>query len=156
MRQPLDGSPKMHAVVEDILRRFEKFPEAHVEHDASSVTYLPPSDDGFRVRLRVVRKDWFTVHYSECWERFSREAAAVDSFALGLSNARRVREFILFGRPCYWEIESRDFPFETWHAIRSESRPLGWILPFTPHPIVRTLQNDLSKLDASGGACRAC
>ena len=143
----------MHAVIEDVLHRFEKFPEAHVEHDDTSITYLPTADHGYPVRLAVGRDGWFTVYHSRCWENFSGERDAVRSFALGLSSAFRIKEFILFGRPTYWELEVQDFPFEKWVAIWSESLPLGWLLPFTSSPTVRILQNRLIELDACGGGC---
>ena len=41
----------MGAIIEEILGKMAKFPEARVQHDVSSITYFPDSSNGFAVRL---------------------------------------------------------------------------------------------------------
>jgi hypothetical protein len=142
----------MHAVIEDILHRFEKFPEAQVSHDSVSILFHPPTDDGYEVQLVVHREDCFQVRYAGCSQYFGKAGRAIACFGLGLSQVCRVREYSFLGRPCYWEIQEWDRPKRKWAGIWSEWRGIGWILSHLWWTSARIRHNSLVDADENEGA----
>ncbi len=146
----------MDGVIEDILRRFERYPEAKVSRDSTSIRFHPPTDDGYEVELTVIREDCFQVRYSGCSQYFRKPDQAIACFGLGLSRVRRVREYSFFRTPCYWEIQEWDRPKIKWEGVWSEWRGIGWILSHVPWTSPRIRHNSLVDVDEAGGAGMAC
>jgi hypothetical protein len=55
---------RMDTIVDEIRDKMAKFPKARVQHDASSITYLPDTSNGFEVRLVVLKKNPHNEVYS--------------------------------------------------------------------------------------------
>jgi hypothetical protein len=59
----------MSNFIEEIHRKLASYPQARVEFDASSITVVPDSSDGFTVRLSVQSQEageHYTVSYNGC------------------------------------------------------------------------------------------
>ena len=135
----------MQPIIEDIIQRFAKYPWAEYEHTDDSITYLPANDDGFRVRL-VVLKNRNLFPYSVCFnglhEGFSNEASAILHFAYGLSNGCRLKEYSRQSQPYRWvlEIDGSHGWTPNWETF-DFTKPECW--RFWEKPSVQTLQNNL-------------
>src|SRR5262245_61109129 len=83
---------RMSTIIEEIREKMARFPDARVEHDTSSITYLPSASDGFIVRLAVEESNgWerYTVYYNGSHEKFTHRGAAIRAFGFGLSTGCR-------------------------------------------------------------------
>jgi hypothetical protein len=146
----------MSTIIEEIRERLGRYPEAEVEFEESSVTYLPSSPDGFVVRLCVhpghgdATQEWYSVHYNGSHEEFNRRSAAVMTFGFGLSTGCRLREYSRLGRAYRWVVDWWDQDKQGW-------KPSWEIIQFTApfwqfwnRTTMKYLQNRL--IDLGNGA----
>lgn len=145
----------MSSIIEEIREKMTKFPEAHIEHNASSITYHPSSPDGFTVRLTVeIDAGWeeYTVYYNGSHEEFTHRATAIQAFGFGLSTGCRLREYVRSGHPVRWVVDTWSTERHRWEADWDVVR---WFLAFAlfwRRPTMRYLQNRLIDLDNGGFA----
>src|SRR5690349_7047830 len=109
----------MNAIVDQIREKMARFPQARVEHNASSITYFPSDPEGFVVRLTVEEErglERYTVWYNGSHEEFSHSGAAIRAFGFGLSTGCRLREYSLSGRPFRWVVDAWSPERQRWEA----------------------------------------
>ncbi len=139
----------MSSIIEEIREKMARFPDARVEHDASSITYFPSASDGFVVRMTVERQDGseqYTVWYNGSHEEFTHREAAVQAFGFGLSTGCRLREYVLSGRPFRWVVDAWSPQRQRWEADWDIVRWLLALALFWRRPTKRYLQNRLIDL----------
>jgi hypothetical protein len=139
----------MSTIIDDILRRIAQYPQAHVEHDLTSVTYFPSDADGFMVRLTVEENTYgelYTVYYNGSHEEFTDRAGAILGFAFGLSTICRVREYSLSGRPFRWVVDAWIPDRGRWEADWDTVHWSQALALLMQRPTVRYLQNRLIDL----------
>lgn len=140
----------MDTIIDEILGKMGKFPEARVQHDASSITYLPNSSNGFVVRLVVSKKnpshEVYSVYYNGSHEEFEHRKSAILAFGFGLSTLCRLREFTRGGEPYRWVVDIKDDVQLRWKPDWeiTQLSPAFW--QFWRKPTVRCLQNELINL----------
>ena len=125
-------------VVEDIKGRLKKYPQVRYESDASSITVVPSSPDGFAVTLVVNAANSYTISFNGWHEDFEDAEEVLNAFAFGLSDECRLKEFRR-GRFAYrWTMESLE------DGRWEEQSTTGLLLfPFWMKKSVRYLQNNL-------------
>jgi hypothetical protein len=142
----------MGTIIDEIFGKMGKFPEARVQHDASSITYFPNTSNGFVVRLVVLEKGPNNEGYSVCYngshEEFAERPSAILAFGFGLSTLCRLREFTRGGEPYRWIVDMWDCVRwkPDWEIIRFSAA--FW--QFWRPAAVRCLQNRL--IDLSPGS----
>ena len=72
----------MKNAIEQIKERLRKYPHVRYEADASSISVLPTSNDGFTVDLEV-NQNQYTVSFNGWHEVFEKEDEALECFAFG-------------------------------------------------------------------------
>ena len=82
----------MKNAIEQIKERLRKYPDIRYEADASSISVLPTSNNGFTVDLNV-NQSQYTVSFNGWHEDFEKEDEALDCFAFGLSDECRLKEY---------------------------------------------------------------
>jgi hypothetical protein len=145
----------MSSIIEEILEKLARYPEAPVEHDDSSVTYRPPGPDGFVVRLTVERfpgGERYVVHYNGSHEQFYHRGTAMKAFGFGLSTGCRLREYSRSGRAYRWVVEVWDWQKHRWDADWDVVRWFTSLVQFWRRPSIRFLQNRLIDLGDSAYA----
>jgi hypothetical protein len=73
----------MDTIIEEIRARIGRYPHAQIEHNASSISYRPPSPDGFIVRLIVKgqgQQEHYFVYYGECCQEVTNRRDSVINF----------------------------------------------------------------------------
>ena len=125
-------------VIEEIKRRLSKYPDVRMESDASSVTVLPVSAEGFSVALTENLGNGYTVSFEGWHEEFEDAEEAMNVFALGLSDECRLREYRRGRFPYKWTVEF-------WEDGQWMERSTTGLIffPFWLKSEVRCLQNKL-------------
>ena len=124
--------------IAEMEKRLTKYPQVQYTSDATSITVLPATDEGFSLTLTVNSKDSYTVCF-EGWHEESADAEeALNLFALGLSTDCRLKEYRRGNFAYKWTMEFKE---ETgW----SEQGTVGLLIfPFWKKPRMRILQNRL-------------
>lgn len=124
-------------LIEEIKKRLSKYPDARFESDASSVTVLPNSPNGFSVDL-TVNHNGCTVSFEGWHEEFEDQEEALNVFALGLSDECRLQEHRRGAFAYKWTMEC----LEDGKWIEQSTTGL-LIFPFWMKKSVRYLQNNL-------------
>ena len=96
----------MKSAIEQIKERLRKYPHVRYEADASSISVLPRSNDGFTVDLNV-NQSQYTVSFNGWHEEFEKEDEALDCFAFGLSDECRLKECRRGNFAYRWTVESK-------------------------------------------------
>jgi hypothetical protein len=125
-------------VIEEIKSRLSKYPDVRMESDASSVTVLPVSAEGFSVALTENIGNGYTVSFEGWHEEFEDAEEAMSVFALGLSDECRLREYRRGGFPYKWTVEF----WEDGQWMEQSTTGL-FFFPFWLKSEVRYLQNKL-------------
>lgn len=125
-------------VIEEIKSRLSKYPDVRMESDASSVTVLPVSAEGFPVALTESIGNGYTVSFEGWHEEFEDAEEAMNVFALGLSDECRLREYRRGGFPYKWTVEF----WEDGQWMEQSTTGL-FFFPFWLKSEVRYLQNTL-------------
>jgi hypothetical protein len=148
----------MTGIIDEIVSRMGRYPLAEIRANASSVTYYPPSPDGFIVRVIVDQRgseERYRVYYAGCCQKEANREGSIRDFGFGLSTGCRVREFSRCGVPYRWitEIEA----FTGWKGYWEEIDFSGPFWQLWRPRQVRVLQNRLIDLGGGcgGGACAA-
>lgn len=92
-------------LIEQIKTRLSKYPEARYESNASSITVLPISAEGFSVGLTINPGNGFTVSFEGWHEEFEDAEEALNVFAWGLSDECRLCEYRRGRFPYKWTVE---------------------------------------------------
>ena len=124
-------------LIDEIKARLSKYPNAEYESNASSISVLPSSDNGFTVGLNV-NHGGYTVFFDGWHEDFHDEEEALNCFALGLSDECRLRESRRGSFAYKWTVESKEDGEWMEHATTGL-----FLFPFWKSPEVRYLQNNL-------------
>lgn len=125
-------------LIVEIKKRLSKYPDAHYFGDASSITVLPSSPNGFSVSIEANLGNSYTISFEGWHEEFEDAEEALNVFALGLSDECRLREHRRGSFAYKWTMES--FEDGEW----TEQSTTGLLLfPFWMKKSVRYLQNDL-------------
>lgn len=125
-------------IIEEIKSKLSKYPDARIESDASSVTVLPVSEEGFSVALTVNFGNGYTVSFEGWHEEFEDAEEAMNVFGLGLSDECRLREYRRGRFPYKWTVDFRE------DGQWVEQSTTGLLLfPFWLKSEVRYLQNRL-------------
>ena len=141
----------MSSIINDIREKLSKYSDARVEYDASSVTVLPSTLDGFAVRLTVQpcgSGEYYTVWYNGSHEEIAQQRAAMNLFAFGLSTGCRLREYSRGGRAYRWVVETWSPQRQRWEADWDVVRWFLALVLFWRRPNIRYLQNRFIDLDA--------
>lgn len=125
-------------VIEEIKSRLSKYPDVRMESDASSVTVLPVSAEGFSVALTENLGNGYTVSFEGWHEEFGDAEEAMNVFALGLSDECRLREYRCGRFPYKWTVEF----WEDGQWMEQSTTGL-FFFPFWLKSEVRYLQNKL-------------
>ncbi len=144
-------------IIDEIVSRMARYPLAEIRADAASVTYYPPSPDGFVVRLLVDHPgpdERYRVYYAGCCqEKAGREGSIID-FGFGLSTGCRVHEFSRLGVPYRWVTEIAGF--SGWKGYWEEISSTGPFWQVWRPTQVRVLQNSVIDLGGGCGGGTAC
>ena len=125
-------------LIEEIKKRLSKYPDAHYFADASSITVLPNSPEGFSVSLGVNPGGGYTISFDGWHEEFEDKEEALNVFALGLSDECRLQEHRRGAFAHKWTMECLE------DGEWTEQSTTGLLLfPFWMKKAVRYLQNDL-------------
>ena len=127
----------MKDAIEQIKERLRKYPQVRYEADASSITVLPTSNDGFTVGLDV-HQGRYTVSFNGWHEDFGKEDEALECFAFGLSDECRLKECRRGNFAYRWTVESTQAG--NWVA---DSETGLFLFPFWKPKRVCYLQNNL-------------
>ena len=127
----------MKNAIEQIKERLLKYPHVRYEADASSISVLPTSNDGFTVGLEVNRSQ-YTVAFNGWHEVFEKEDEALECFAFGLSDECRLKECRRGNFAYRWTVES----LENGNWVEDSETGL-FISPFWKPKKVWYLQNKL-------------
>ena len=93
--------------IEEIKVRLQRYPNVKYESDASSISVLPTSDEGFTVEF-VVTRGRYTVSFNGWHENFNDVAEALDCFGFGLSDQCRLKESRRGNVAYRWAVESKE------------------------------------------------
>ena len=133
-------------LIDEIKARLSKYPNAKYESNASSISVLPSSDNGFTVGLNV-NHGGYTVFFDGWHEDFHDEEEALNCFALGLSDECRLRESRRGSFAYKWTVES----LEDGKWLEDATTGL-FLFPFWKRPVVRYLQNNLLSREQIDGS----
>jgi len=128
-------------LIDEIKSRLSKYPNAKYECNASSITVLPGSENGFTVMLSL-NHGGYTVSFDGWHEDFKDKEEALDCFAFGLSDECRLKEYRRGSFPYKWTVES----FVNGRWLQDSTTGL-FLFPFWRRPRVRYLQNNLLDRD---------
>ena len=121
--------------IDEIRTRARKYPNLAVVEGDRCISVIPPGHDSFRVELSLA--DGSHTVYFEGWHEACRdEKAALELFAMGLSDAVRLRVTSRGGRAYKWTAEFRED--DEW---RADSTTGLLFCRFWEPPVVRYLQN---------------
>jgi hypothetical protein len=124
-------------LIDEIKARLSKYPNAAYESNASSISVLPSSDNGFTVGLSL-NHGGYTVSFAGWHEDFHDEEEALSCFVFGLSDECRLKECRRGSFPYKWTVES--YADGKW----SQDSTTGlFLFPFWRKLEVRYLQNNL-------------
>ena len=101
----LESRRRVSDIIQEIRDRMARYPHAEIAHDADSITYYPPSPDGFVVRFQVRRQggsERYLVYYGASRQQEANRQDSILMFGFGLSNGCRLREFSREGRAYHW------------------------------------------------------
>ena len=149
----------MSDIIDEICTRMARYPHAEIEHDSSSITYYPPSPDGFIVRLvvrRAPQSERYFVYYAGCCQPEQNRDWSVFNFGWGLSTGCRVREFSRSGLVYRWITDISVFPASGWKPYCEWFRLSTALWQFWRRPTVEILRNELIGLDSGCGGGRHC
>ena len=127
----------MKNAIEQIKERLRKYPHVQYEADASSISVLPTSNDGFTVDLDV-NQGQYSVSFNGWHEVFEKEDEALECFAFGLSDECRLKECRRGNFAYRWTVESKENG--KWVA---DSETGLFFFPFWKPKKVCYLQNNL-------------
>ena len=127
----------MKNAIEQIKERLRKYPHVRYEADASSISVLPTSNNGFTVDLNV-NQSQYTVSFNGWHEDFEKEDEALDCFAFGLSDECRLKECRRGNFAYRWTVESKQDG--NWVA---DSETCVFLFPFWKPKKICYLQNNL-------------
>jgi len=93
--------------IEEIKTRLAKYSNVKYKIGSSSITVLPTSDNGFTVVFDVAH-DRYIVFFNGWHEDFKDADEALNSFAFGLSDECRLKEYRRGEFAYRWIVESKD------------------------------------------------
>ena len=150
-RDLMDDPEWRGSILDEIEKKLERYPEARVKRDLSSISCLPPNPDGYMVTLRVARNsgvECYSLFYKDSHVETTARQAAVVEFGFALSNGSRLKEYLRRGKVYRSTIEIWDTYERRW---KPDWDFIPWstaLWQFWYRPTIRYLQNRLIDLDS--------
>ena len=99
----------MPSVIDNAVRALRAVDGVVFDATDDTITVPPASDEGFRVRLRMMSDRAFGVWYDQWHHDFDRAEDALDCFEYGLSDSCRLKITLRDDTPIIWHVEKREY-----------------------------------------------